>query len=173
MTTLAELAEMLNALVHEVEYLDPLTYSDTLEGVEGAFEVKAEKVVYAIEALQRRAALMKEQQKRFNERIHTVESNERYLRKYLMHALLATGKRKLETPAFTMRLQKSQRTVIDREEDIPSQLKVTKLVTSPDKVAIKKSIQAGEVVPGAHIEAVDNLIIAGTAEWSEEHGELK
>ena len=47
MATLADLAEMLNKLVEEVEHLDAQTYNDTLEGVEGAFEVKAEKVVYA------------------------------------------------------------------------------------------------------------------------------
>lgn len=161
MTTLVELAQMLNSLVEEVEYLDAQTYSDTLEGVEGAFEVKAEKVVYAIGALDRRHALMKEQLKRFQHRMHTVQANADYLREYLRHALLATGKRKLETPAFTIRLQTSKRTIIDNEEDVPSQLKKTTITTAPDKTAIKKSIDAGELVPGAHIEVNDNLVIVG------------
>lgn len=166
MTTLSDLAAMLNKLVEEVEYLDAQTYSDTLEGVEGAFEVKAEKVVYAVGALERRVQLMKEQQKRFASRIHTVQANADYLREYLRHALLTIGKRKLETPAFTLRLQKSKRTIIDQEEDIPSQLTKTTVSTSPDKTAIKKQIDAGELVPGAHIEVIDNLVIVGG-----DHGE--
>jgi hypothetical protein len=123
--------------------------------------VKAEKVVYAIGALDRRAQLMTEQYKRFQQRIHVVCANADYLREYLRHALLTTGKRKLETPAFTIRLQKSTRTIIDNEEDIPSQLCKVKTTSTPDKTAIKKQIDAGELVPGAHIEVHDNLIIVG------------
>ena len=80
MTTLSELTQQLTELVYMEEHLDPQTYSDTLEGVEGAFEVKAEKVVYAIQGIAARAEMMKEQAKRFRERIATIESNAEYLR---------------------------------------------------------------------------------------------
>lgn len=159
MTTLVELAEMLNKLVEEVDELDAQTYSDTLEGVEGAFEVKAEKVVYAIDGLNRRAALMRHQLNLFRQRIATVERNADYLRHYLLHNMLTIGKRKLETPAFTLRVRKSKSVHIEVEADIPSQLMRVK--KEPDKVAIRKQIDAGEDVPGAELRVKDSLIIEG------------
>lgn len=161
MTTLADLADMLNRLVEEVEYLDAQTYSDTLEGVEGAFEVKAEKVVYAIRGMQHRAALMKEQLKRFKERIHMVEQNALYLRTYLQHGLESTGKKRLETPAFTMSLRKSTAVIITNEEDVPSQLMREKTTVAPDKLAIGDQLKAGETVPGAELEHRTTLLITG------------
>ncbi len=161
MTTLADLADMLNRLVEEVEYLDAQTYSDTLEGVEGAFEVKAEKVVYAILGIDRRAQLMKDQLKRFRERIHVVEQNAQYLRTYLQHGLESTGKKRLETPAFTMTLRKSTAVIITNEEDVPSQLMREKTTVAPDKLAIGDQLKAGETVPGAELEHRTTLLITG------------
>lgn len=166
MTTLADLADMLNKLVEEVEYLDAQTYSDTLEGVEGAFEVKAEKVVYAIRGMERRASLMKEQLKLFKARIATVEENASYLRTYLQHHLESTGKKSLETPAFAMRLRKSTAVIITNEEDVPFQLLRSTTTTAPDKVEIGKQLKAGEVVPGVELEHRTTLTITGG-----EHGE--
>jgi len=164
MTTLADLADMLNKLVEEVEYLDSQTYSDTLEGVEGAFEVKAERVVYAILGIDRRAQLMKDQLRRFRERIHIVEQNAHYLRTYLQHGLQSTGKKRLETPAFSMRLRKSTAVIIDEEEEVPSQLMRTKTTTEPDKVAIGKQLKALEEVPGCHLEERTTITITVTGE---------
>ncbi len=166
MTTLAELADMLNNLVEEVEYIDAQTYSDTLEGVEGAFEVKAEKVVYAIRGIEHRAELMREQLNRFRGRIVAVEENAKYLRTYLQHNLESTGKKRLETPAFSMRLRKTTAVIITSEEDVPFQLLRSKTTTEPDKIEIGKQLKAGEAVPGAELEQRTSLTITGG-----EHGE--
>lgn len=159
MTTLADLADMLNRLVEEVESLDAQTYSDTLEGVEGAFEVKAEKVVYAILGMDRRAQLMKDQLRRFRERIGIVEQNAQYLRTYLQHGLESTGKKRLETPAFSMSLRKTTAVIITDEEEVPSQLTRTTTSTAPDKNAIKAMLLAHEEVPGAELEHRTTLLI--------------
>ncbi len=161
MTTLADLADMLNKLVEEVEYLDAQTYNDTLEGVEGAFEVKAEKVVYAIHGIERRAQLMKDQARRFHERIVVVEQNAKYLKTYLQHHLEFTGKKALETPSFTIRLRKSTAVLITDEDSVPSQMMRTKTVSDPDKVAIGKQLKAGEEVPGCELEQRTSLTITG------------
>lgn len=166
MTTLTELAEMLNQLVEEVDLIDAQTYSDTLEGCEGAFEVKAEKVVYAIRGIERRASLMREQAKLFRTRIAIVEENAAYLKTYLQHALVFTGKKALETPAFTIRLRNSTAVVITEESSVPSQMMRTKTTSEPDKVAIGKQLKAGEEVPGCELEQRTSLTITGG-----EHGE--
>jgi hypothetical protein len=164
--TLSDLADMLNKLVEEVEFLDAQTYNDTLEGVEGAFEVKAEKVVYAIRGMERRVELMKEQLSRFRGRIGVVETNAKYLRTYLQHGLQHAGKKRLETPAFTMSLRNATAVVITEEESVPSQLMRITQTTAPDKVAIGKQLKAGEEVPGCELDHRTTLIITGG-----EHGE--
>ena len=161
MTTLVDLADMLNKLVEEVEHLDAQTYSDTLEGVEGAFELKAEKVVYAIRGIERRAALMKEQLSFFHRRIATVEENASYLKTYLVHSLEYSGKKALETPTFTIRLRKSTAVIIIQEEEIPTQMMRITEVLDPDKNAIKEQLLAGEDVPGAELERRTSLTITG------------
>ena len=166
MTTLDELADMLNNLVEEVEYIDAQTYSDTLEGVEGAFEVKAVKVVYAIRGIERRAVLMRQQLELFHQRIFTVESNAQYLRTYLKNSLEFAGKKRCETPTFTIRLSKSVGTLITDEEQIPTQLMRSKTTLEPDKPAIKAQLKAGEDVPGAELEERTSLTITGG-----DHGE--
>ena len=166
--TLADLVDMLNHLVEEVTHLDPQTYSDTLEGVEGAFEVKAEKVVYAIRGIERRAELMREQLDRFHGRIVAVEQNAKFLRTYLQHGLESTGKKRLETPAFSMRLHKSVGTLITDEEQIPTQLMRSKTTMEPDKPAIKAQLKAGETVPGAELQHSTTLIIIGAKDGEPE-----
>ena len=74
--------------------------------------MKAEKVVYAILGMDRRGQLMKDQLRRFRERIAIVEQNAQYLRNYLQHGLESTGKKRLETPAFSMSLRKSTAVII-------------------------------------------------------------
>jgi len=161
MTTLSELTQQLTELVYMEEHLDPQTYSDTLEGVEGAFEVKAEKVVYAIQGIAARAEMMKEQAKRFRERIATIEANADYLRMYLKHALEIAGKKLVETPAFTIRLRASTAVTITCEDDVPTQLMRITTSKAPDKTAIRKQLKAGEEVPGAELENRVSLIITG------------
>ena len=128
--------------------------------------MKAEKVVYAILGIDRRAQLMKDQLRRFRERIGIVEQNAQYLRTYLQHALESTGKKRLETPAFTMSLRKRTAVIITSEEDLPSQLMRETLTIAPDKIEIGKQLKAGEVVPGAELEHRTTLTITGG-----EHGE--
>lgn len=159
--TLVDLAEMLNQLVEQVDLIDAQTYSDTLEGCEGAFEVKAEKVVYAIRGIEHRAALMREQAKLFQGRIAAVEENAGYLRTYLLHALEFTGKVALETPAFTMRLKRTTSVNITNEAEVPSQLMRVKETEAPDKIAIGKQLKAGEEVPGCELEHRTSLTITG------------
>ena len=62
----------------------------------------------------------------------------------------AAGQRKVSHPLATIsRTQGRLSVAITNEADIPSQL--CKVVSSPDKTAIKKQLEAGESVPGAEL----------------------
>ena len=56
-------------------------------------------------------------------------------------------------------LRKSVQTIIDDLDQVPKQYKTIKVETTPDKTAIKKAIQEGEIIEGAHLEEKNNLQI--------------
>jgi hypothetical protein len=56
-------------------------------------------------------------------------------------------------------LRKSVQTIIDDLDQVPKQYKTVKVETTPDKTAIKKAIQEGEIIEGAHLEEKNNLQI--------------
>ena len=66
-----------------------------------------------------------------------------------------------EVKSATMKvsLRKSVQTIIDDVDALPKQYKTVKVETTPDKTAIKKAIQEGEIVEGAHLEEKNNLQI--------------
>lgn len=64
----------------------------------------------------------------------------------------AMGLKKLERPRATVSRRAGSMSVrITDEASIPSQLCTVKTITSPDKAAIRRQIEAGEAVPGAEL----------------------
>ena len=61
------------------------------------------------------------------------------------------------TAAISFR--KSEQTIIDNAEMLPSEFVKEKITYAPDKTAIKNAIKAGQDVPGAHIETLNNIQI--------------
>lgn len=70
---------------------------------------------------------------------------------------LGFGKINGLTAAISFR--KSEQTIIDNAEMIPSEFVKEKVTYTPDKTAIKNAIKAGQDVPGAHVETVNNIQI--------------
>lgn len=66
---------------------------------------------------------------------------------------------KFETARVSVTYRKSTATIIDKEDEIPKEFIRTKIETEPDKYAIKNAINAGTIVPGAHIETKMNMSI--------------
>lgn len=72
----------------------------------------------------------------------------------------AAGMKKAERPAATVSKRAGNVSVsIDDEAEIPSQLMREKVTRSPDKVAIKKQLEAGEAVPGASLTTGEDIIL--------------
>ena len=61
--------------------------------------------------------------------------------------------------AVAATFRKSVQTIIDDLDQVPKQYKTVKVETTPDKTAIKKAIQEGEIIEGAHLEEKNNLQI--------------
>ena len=74
------------------------------------------------------------------------------LKNLMLDAMTSTGLKKVSDPLVTVYLRKSTSTIVDNMELIPKDLLRVKVETSPDLVAISKTIKSGIEVPGAHLE---------------------
>lgn len=73
-------------------------------------------------------------------------------RKTLGMILNAAGMKKAERPRGTVSVRPGNLSVrIVVEDDVPSQLMREKITRTPDKLAIKAQIEAGETVPGCEL----------------------
>lgn len=74
------------------------------------------------------------------------------LKNLMLDAMTSSGLKKVSDPLVTVYLRKSTATIVDNMELIPKDLLRVKVETSPDLVAISKTIKSGIEVPGAHLE---------------------
>lgn len=81
------------------------------------------------------------------------------LKNLMLDAMTSTGLQKVSDPLVTVYLRKSTATIVDNMELIPKDLLRVKVETSPDLVAISKTIKSGIEVPGAHLEERQNVNI--------------
>jgi hypothetical protein len=97
-------------------------------------------------ALKDMEAEMKERRQRFDAKAET-------LRSIVKTALVSLDMKRLDSPDFTITISPGKpRVVITDEAEIPSQL--CKVVRTPDKESIRKALEAGEVIPGAELVAL-------------------
>lgn len=81
------------------------------------------------------------------------------LKNLMLDAMTSTGLKSVSDPLVTVYLRKSTATIVDNMELIPKDLLRVKVETSPDLVAISKTIKSGIEVPGAHLEERQNVNI--------------
>lgn len=141
--------------------LDAQTIADTLEGLGGELEAKAQNVAYIVRGMEAEAAACKEWAKAATERAKAAEARADSLRDYLARCMLACGVEKISGPGVALSFRKSSAVVINEPGLIPAEFMKTPEPppASPDKTAISAAIKAGREVPGAHIETRQNLQI--------------
>lgn len=135
---------------------DDASFLDTLDGETDALdildrEIAAEQSDRAmVSALKAQIADLKARA----ERIDMRADSHRRVQKMVVQAM---GVRKVERPLATLSLRAGGVScVITDEASIPTQL--CKIVTSPDKAAIKAQLEAGESVPGAELVRGDDTL---------------
>lgn len=77
----------------------------------------------------------------------------------LSAACQSLGFEKINGLTAAISFRKSEQTIIDNAELLPSEFVKEKVTYAPDKTAIKNAIKAGQDVPGAHIETLNNIQI--------------
>jgi len=136
MSSLYELTgEYLNLLAMlEDEDVDEQVIMDTIEGLDGEFEQKADNYAKIIRNLEGKNKAIENEIDRLNKRKTTFENRIKYLKNRLYEAMKLTGKTKFTTDLFSFNIQKNggKRTlVVDMDiELIPEEYRIKQ----PDKI---------------------------------------
>ena len=109
MSTLYELAEdylMLMAMLEDPDE-DPQVIADTLEGVEGELEIKADNYAKIMKEFEGQIDVIKAEEKRLQQRRKHLEGSIEKLKTHLYDVMVATGKKKFKTDLFNFAIQKN------------------------------------------------------------------
>jgi hypothetical protein len=154
MTTLYELSGQYLALAELADdpNMPPEALQDSLEGLEGAIEVKAQALLQVVAGMEGDTGAIDAEIKRLQERKRVIENRANRLRQYLFDNMQATGISKISCPLFAITLAKGRPVVvIDDASQIPPQYIKTTITETPIKAEILKALKAGEAVPGCYL----------------------
>ncbi len=122
---------------------------------EEQFVAKAEDYGHAILNLKGMAAAAKAEKDRLAALQKFYENAQKRLIDALSNAMQVFGHDKVENATMRLSLRHTTATEVDDLDQVPAEYKTTKVEVVADKTAIKKAIQSGEDVPGAHL--VENV----------------
>ena len=161
MSTLYELTgeymELMSLM--EDDSIDDQMIQDTLEGVEGEIEEKADAIAKIIKSAKTEAEVIEREEKRLNSRKKMLLNNADRLKDYLEKVMRTTGKTKFKTALFGFGIQKNPPTVvIDNEANIPEEFWIVKDPVI-DKTALKQYLKENGEVDFAHLHSTESLRI--------------
>ena len=137
---------------------DEQTILDTLEGVSGEIEVKADSYAKIIRMLNGQVDMFKAEEERLNARRKTLENNIDRLKRNLEKCMIATGNTKFKTDLFSFSIQKNapsivydDRSLVPDEYLIPQEPKV-------DTAALKNALKTQDM-PCAHLVQSESIWI--------------
>lgn len=136
-------------------------FLDTLEGIEGALEDKAEGYAKVMRQLEANAGALDTEIKRLQERKTLVTKNVERMKKTLQNMMEVTGKTKFKTELFSFNVQNNPPSLVLDSEDIEA-IPMEYLVPQDpkiDKTKIKADIKAGKEITFAHMETSKSLRI--------------
>ncbi len=165
MSTLFELTkeyEMLYQMATECAEDEEEIFMDTMEGIEGEIEEKAEGYACIISQLNGDVATLKAEIDRLSERKRAIEKNINNMKKNLETAMRTTGKIKFKTALHSFGIRKNPKSVIiDNEADIPECFLIPQ-PSKPDKKAIKaflEGLDKNDTCKFAHLQQTEGLTI--------------
>lgn len=136
--------------------------ADTVEGLTGEIEVKAQNVAEFVRNLESSTAAIDGAIAEMKSRRDRIQRNADWLKGYLFTQMKASGITKISCPYFVLSIKKNPpKVVITDPGKIPCELYVYPPAPEPypDKAAIKAALQAGQEFDGAHLEQGERLEI--------------
>ena len=162
--TLYEVVQDYLTIQHMMEDpdLDPQTLADTMEGIEGELEVKADGYAKVIRNMEADIEAIKSEVNRLTDRRKTIEKNIQTLKLALQKSMEITGKTKFKTELFSFGIRNNAPSVIMDETDIRKIPSEYLRIRDPevDKSKLKDALKNGVDLSGvAHLEKTTSLSI--------------
>ncbi len=167
MTSLFEITDQYRQLqqLEASEDLPIEVIQDTLEGLEGALEVKAVNVAKFVLNAEAMATAIEEASKRMKLRADRLRNRVTYVKDYLKSSMDAVQKIKIESPELVLSIKKNPPSVVIEDEKlIPFGYMVMPPpppppVGRPDKKLIGDALKVGTPVPGCKLDQGTRLEI--------------
>lgn len=163
MSTLREISveyQLLLAMMEEGD-VDYDVVQDTLDGIMGEFEDKAEACIVVMDELTAKAKKFKDEAKRLSDMAKTMENNAKRIKDNLEYVMIQNDIKSLETEWHKLRIAKNPDSVkidcLDMSM-IPEEYRATQEI-KPDKKKILAAIKNGEEIDFAHIVSGSSLRI--------------
>jgi chaperonin cofactor prefoldin len=162
MSTLYDLTGQFKELLEMIEQgeVDPEVLKDTLEGLEGEIEYKADGYAKVIKELEGQTSVLKAEIERLSGRKSSLENNIKAMKESLQNAMQITGKTKFKTELFSFNIQKNPaKLVVDDPSNIPN---VYLIPQEPkvDTTKLKNYLSDIDFAPSyAHLEQGESLRI--------------
>ena len=141
---------------------DEAVILDTLEGVGGELEEKADGYARVMRQMDADAAAIKAEEERLHNRRKSLENRSAWLKSRLQNVMELTGKTKFKTELFSFGIQKNPASVVIDEqyiENIPAEYLIAQ-DPKIDRQKIKEDLKAGKDLEGiAHLEQSESLRI--------------
>ena len=154
MSTLYELTGQYLELLEMLENDDGTeeqVIRDTLEGIDGELEIKADNYAKIIRELSEEAKKFEAEKKRLEARQTTLENRVKLLKDNLFFAMKETGKTKFKTDLFSFGIQKNGGVQpMELIPDIPIPEEYCRM--EPDNTKIREALAAGKNLPFAQLK---------------------
>lgn len=148
---LKQLEEMASSIESDDETMAQ-AIEGTLEGINLEFNDKAIAIVKISENMAADTNAIDDEIKRLQARKKIINNKREAMTDYLRHNMIASGIKKIESPLFSITLQKSkQRVSILDESTLPDNYISVKTEIKPNKRKILADLKEGVEIPGAEI----------------------
>ena len=122
MSSLYELTGQYMYLMEIAEEADPDVLRDTIEGIDGEIEDKADNCAKVIRNLEGESKAIGEEIERLNKKKRGIDNSIDSIKKNLERCMIITGKRKFKTTLFSFGIQKNTPSVSVKDESkVPAQ----------------------------------------------------
>lgn len=132
---------------------------DIIEALTQQFDEKIENIACYIKNNVSMIAALKAEEATFSDRRKRLERRVDGLKRYITSCMDTVGRDRFETPLCRITFRKSESVNIEDEDKIPAEYIVVVEQRKPDKAAMKKAIQSGQVIDGISLLEKRNIQI--------------
>ncbi len=161
MSTLYKLSAEYNEVLEMMDNpdIDIQCILDTLEGISGEIEIKADNYAKIIKESEGKVTMLDSEINRLAERKNAIKARVAGMKRSLTLAMKAVNKEKFKTDLFSFGIQKNPPSVIiDNPDRVPDKY-LTLQEPTVDKKGILAAIKSGETIDFAHIEQSEGVRI--------------